>query len=38
MTQRYSHHCPDSLRGGVEMLDVDYNMTTVAEKRAGNVS
>jgi len=21
MTQRYAHHCPDSLRGGVEVLD-----------------
>jgi Phage integrase family len=21
MTQRYSHHCPDSLRSGVEVLD-----------------
>ena len=38
MTQRYSHHCPDSLRDGVEMLEVDYNMTTVAEKRVNNVS
>ncbi len=32
MTQRYSHHCPESLRDGVEMLEVDYNMTTVAKK------
>ncbi|MEE9591029.1 MAG: hypothetical protein V3W26_00800 [Thermodesulfobacteriota bacterium] len=21
MTQRYSHHCPESLRDGVEVLD-----------------
>ncbi len=32
MTQRYSHHCPDSLRDGVEILEVDYNMTTMGEK------
>ncbi|MDP6991878.1 MAG: site-specific integrase [Candidatus Marinimicrobia bacterium] len=38
MTQRYSHHCPDSLRDGVEMLAVDYNLTTVEEKRVENVS
>ncbi len=24
MTQRYSHHCPESLRDGVETLEVDY--------------
>ena len=34
MTQRYSHHCPDSLRDGVETLEVDYNLTTTEEKRA----
>ncbi len=37
MTQRYAHHCPDSLRDGVEILEtdaiVDYNSTTIAEKR-----
>ena len=33
MTQlRYAHHCPDSLRGGVEILDSDYNLTTIGEK------
>ncbi len=32
MTQRYAHHCPDSLREGVEILEVDYNLTTVGEK------
>ena len=32
VTQRYAHHCPDSLRDGVEMLEVDYNLTTVEEK------
>ncbi len=32
MTQRYSHHCPESLRDGVEVLEkVDYNLTTIAE-------
>ena len=32
MTQRYAHHCPDSLRSGVEILEVDYNLTTVGVK------
>ncbi|MFQ5964676.1 MAG: tyrosine-type recombinase/integrase [Candidatus Scalinduaceae bacterium] len=31
MTQRYSHHCPESLRDGVEVLEFDYNLTTVKE-------
>ena len=31
MTQRYAHHCPESLRSGVEVLDFDYNLTTVRE-------
>lgn len=33
MTQRYSHHCPDSLRDGVQILEADYNLTTVEENR-----
>ncbi|MHC4266935.1 MAG: tyrosine-type recombinase/integrase [Planctomycetota bacterium] len=33
MTQRYSHHCPDSLRDGVEILENDYNLTTIDGKR-----
>ncbi len=33
ITQRYSHHCPDSLRDGVQILEADYNLTTVEEKR-----
>jgi integrase len=33
-TQRYAHHCPDSLRDGVEMLEVDCNMTAVEKKVA----
>ncbi|MBM4055305.1 MAG: site-specific integrase [Planctomycetes bacterium] len=36
MTQRYAHHCPESLREGVDILDSDYNLTTVEEK--GNVA
>ena len=32
MTQRYSHHCPDSLRDGVEILETDYNLTTIEQK------
>ena len=31
MTQRYAHHCPDSLREGVEILETDYNLTTFDE-------
>ena len=29
MTQRYAHHCPDSLRDGVEILEIDYNMIII---------
>ena len=29
MTQRYSHHCPESLRDGVEILEADYVLATV---------
>jgi site-specific recombinase XerD len=29
MTQRYAHHCPDSLRDGVEILEVDYNLIII---------
>ncbi len=32
MTQRYAHHCPDSLRNGVEILESDYNLTTMESK------
>ena len=31
-TQRYAHHCPESLRAGVEMLETDCNMTAVERK------
>ncbi len=35
MTQkRYAHHSPESLRSGVEILDVDYNLTTMTQKAA----
>ncbi len=34
MTQRYSHHCPDSLRSGVEVLDkIITNLSHSNEKR-----
>jgi integrase len=33
MTQRYAHHCPDSLRNGVEILETYYNLTTIEEKQ-----
>jgi len=33
MAQRYAHHCPDSLRDGVEILETDYVLTTVGEKK-----
>ena len=37
MTQCYTHHCPESLREGIEVLEkVDYNLTTLRENR--NVS
>jgi integrase len=29
-TQRYAHHCPESLRDGVEILESDYNLTTIS--------
>ncbi len=32
MTERYAHHYPESLRDGVEILESDYNLTTVEEK------
>jgi len=35
MTQRYSHHCPDSLRSGVEVLD---RISTIKWKRTSSVS
>ena len=38
MTQRYSHHCPDSLRDGVEILETDYNLTTTEKKRGSMAS
>ena len=36
MTQRYAHHCPDSLRDGVEILEADYNLTTIGKKECLN--
>ena len=36
MTQRYAHHCPESLRDGVQILEVGHNLVTVRENR--NVS
>ena len=31
-TQRYAHHCPDSLKDGVQVLEkFDYNLTTMAQ-------
>ncbi|MDE1888920.1 MAG: site-specific integrase [Planctomycetota bacterium] len=34
MTQRYAHHCPESLRDGIQVLEnPDYNLTTVVENR-----
>jgi len=31
-TQRYVHHCPDSLRDGVEILETGYVLATVEKK------
>ena len=36
MTQRYAHHCPESLRDGVQVLEFGHNLVTVRESR--NVS
>ncbi|GAX59318.1 integrase [Candidatus Scalindua japonica] len=33
MTQRYAHHSLDSLRDGVEILESDYNLTTLGENK-----
>lgn len=33
MTLRYAHHCPDSLRDGVRILEADYNLTTIGKVR-----
>ena len=30
--KRYAHHCTESLRIGVDILDADYNLTTIGEK------
>jgi len=31
--QRYAHHCPDSLKDGVQVLEkFDFNLTTMAQK------
>jgi integrase len=32
MTQRYAHHCSDSLRDGVRILEADYVLTTLETK------
>ena len=33
MSQRYAHHCPESLRGGVEVLDkISTNLAQSNEK------
>jgi len=36
MTQRYAHHCPESLRSGVESLEFGYNLATMAKKEISN--
>ena len=36
MTQRYAHHCPDSLKDGVQILEVGHNLVTAEVNR--NVS
>ncbi len=39
MTQRYAHHCPESLREGIEVLEkVDYVLTTVEENRRESIA
>jgi len=34
-TQRYAHHCPESLRSGVDILSEYYNSTTVRSNAEG---
>ena len=31
MTMRYAHHCPESLRSSVEILDKSDNSVTIVE-------
>ncbi len=38
MTQRYAHHCPESLRDGVEILESDYNLTTSGKEVSQNLT
>lgn len=33
MTQRYSHHCPESLRDGVQVLELGHNLVTVVKNQ-----
>ena len=33
MTQRYSHHSPESLRDGIQVLEFNHNLVTVGGKR-----
>ena len=35
MTQRYAHHCPNSLKPALEVLESDYNLTTIEENEFG---
>ena len=37
MTQRYAHHCADSLRDGVEVLEIDYKMITKDKKECSGI-
>lgn len=34
MTQRYAHHCPESLRVGVQLLEVGHNSVITGETRS----
>ncbi len=34
MTQRYAHHCPDSLRSGVKILESDCILTALGKNEA----
>jgi len=33
MTQRYAHHCQESLRDGVEVLDKNYHIFITSNKK-----
>jgi len=37
MTQRYAHHYPESLRDGIEVLDVGRTVSTITGRASGGI-